>query len=164
MYTFSSVWYCESVYASTTPLIVGVLIERTYIAYSLMQLHFVLIMYVYVDTHLGALGLSPGVQTRHTWHVHRLGDTASSDGSALMGHFIGDCSIDNPCRMNETRPEGFPPVLQEIGAFNVDNSAARCYYRRSRPDVVLRILFRDSSSRTILLLSARKRRRKYFHA
>ena len=60
----------------------------------------------------GHAGLAPGA---HTWHVHRLGDISSDDGSSLMGHFIGDCSEEFPCREFEVRGEDEPPVLQEVG-------------------------------------------------
>lgn len=60
-------------------------------------------------------GLAPGP---HTWHIHRLGDISSADGSSLMGHFIGDCSETLPCRDQEVRGEGEPPVLQEVGAID----------------------------------------------
>ena len=48
-------------------------------------------------------GLVPG---GHGFHVHTWGDVTSGDGNSVGGHFVGNCSVTEPCR---------PSGLQEVG-------------------------------------------------
>ena len=71
-----------------------------------------------LDVSITASGLAEG---DHGWHVHTFGDVSSPVGTAVGGHFVGDCDGCRPAdKLQEAGllNDGIPLVANDAGEIN----------------------------------------------